>query len=235
MVKQNLPSDKEASFSQKRSVKLPMNVLMKQKSETTPEDLTSQLPVSLPTVTDNEASGDDSLLDTTKDVFKPNQEELTNSSQEVKTTKDVINPSPVNLSDIQLHMSEIIPDPALAPVNVQTPESGLAVSLHFTKNKPRDGVSVVILSVANHHPQPVSELELRVVLSKGWKQRLSPFPVTQLSGVSSFSPPASTTAMMLVTSKETGVSPCSLSYFLSYSLEGETVSDMGKDFQIPSL
>ena len=235
LVKQNLPSDKEASFSQKRSVKLPMNVLMKQKSETTPEDLTSQLPVSLPTVTDNEASGDDSLLDTTKDVFKPNQEELTNSSQEVKTTKDVINPSPVNLSDIQLHMSEIIPDPALAPVNVQTPESGLAVSLHFTKNKPRDGVSVVILSVANHHPQPVSELELRVVLSKGWKQRLSPFPVTQLSGVSSFSPPASTTAMMLVTSKEAGVSPCSLSYFLSYSLEGETVSDMGKDFQIPSL
>ena len=235
LVKQNLPSDKEASFSQKRSVKLPMNVLMKQKSETTPEDLTSQLPVSLPTVTDNEASGDDSLLDTTKDVFKPNQEELTNSSQEVKTTKDVINPSPVNLSDIQLHMSEIIPDPALAPVNVQTPESGLAVSLHFTKNKPRDGVSVVILSVANHHPQPVSELELRVVLSKGWKQRLSPFPVTQLSGVSSFSPPASTTAMMLVTSKEAGASPCSLSYFLSYSLEGETVSDMGKDFQIPSL
>ena len=237
LVKQNLPSDKEASFSQKRSVKLPMNVLMKQRSETAPEvmDLTSQLPVSLPTVTDNEASGDDSLLDTTKDVFKPNQEELTNSSQEVKTTKDVINPSPVNLSDIQLHMSEIIPDPALAPVNVQTPESGLAVSLHFTKNKPRDGVSVVILSVANHHPQPVSELELRVVLSKGWKQRLSPFPVTQLSGVSSFSPPASTTAMMLVTSKEAGVSPCSLSYFLSYSLEGETVSDMGKDFQITSL
>ena len=198
-------------------------------------EVTSQLPVSLPTVTDNEASGDDSLLDTTKDVLKPNQEELTNSSQDVETTKDVTNHSPVNLSDIQLHMSEIIPDPALAPVNVQTPESGLAVSLHFTKNKPRDGVSVVILSVANHHPQPVSELELRVVLSKGWKQRLSPFPVTQLSGVSSFSPPASTTAMMLVTSKEAGVSPCSLSYFLSYSLEGETVSDMGKDFLLPGL
>ena len=237
LVKQNLPSDKEASFSQKRSDKLPMNVLMKQKSETTPEvlDLTSQLPLSLHTETNNEASGDDSLLDTTKDVSKPNQEELTNSSQEVKTTKEVSNPSLVNLSDIQLHMSEIIPDPALAPVIVQSPESGLAVSLHFTKNKPRDGVSVVILSVANHHSQPVSELELRVVLSKGWKQRLSPFPVTQLSGVTSFSPPASTTAMMLVTSKEAGVSPCSLSYFLSYSLEGETVSDMGKDCQLLGL
>ena len=132
-------------------------------------------------------------------------------------------------------MSEIIPEPALAPVIVQSPEAGLAFSLHFTMNTPRDGVSVVILSVANHHPQPVSELELRVVLSRGWKQRLSPFPVTQLSGVTSFSPPASTTAMMLVTNTGAGVSPCSLSYFLSYSLDGDTVSDMGKDHQIPGL
>ena len=238
LMKQNLPSDKEASFSQKRNEKLPMNILMKQKSETTTEvtDLTSQLPVSLMSpVTNNGANGDDSLLDTTKEAFKPNQEELYNPSHEVKPTKEVTNPSPVNLNDIQLQMSEIIPEPSLAPVIVQAPELGLAVSLHFTKNKPRDGVSVVILSLANHHPQPVSDLELRVVLSRGWKQRLSPFPVTQLSGVTSFSPPASTTAMMLVTNTGTGVSPCSLSYFLSYSLDGETVSDMGKNYQISGL
>lgn len=237
LMKQNLPSDKEASFSQKRSDKLPMNILMQQKSETAPEviDLTSQLAESLPTLTDYGASADDSLLDTNKEALKTNQEELTNPSQDVKTTKEVTNPSHVNMSDIQLLMSEIIPDPGLAPVTLQSPESGLAVSLHFTKNKPRDGVSVVILSVTNHHPQPVSDLEVRVMVSKGWKQRLSPLPVTQLSGVTSFSPPASTAAMMLVTSKEAGVSPCSLSYFLSYSLEGETVSDMGNDFNLPGL
>ena len=231
LMKQSLPSDTEASFNQKRSEKLPMNILMKQKSEAAElvMDLTSQLPLSLP----NPVTENDETVGTTKEAFKSNQEH-TNSSQEINHTKEETNHSPmINLSEIQLQMSEIVPEPALAPVTIQAPETGVTLTLHFTKNKPRDGVGVVILSAANLHPEPISDLDLRVVLSKGWKQRLSPFSVSQLSGVTSFSPPASTTAMMLVAS--TGEAACRLSYFLSYSLEGETVSDMGKDHQLPGL
>ena len=167
--------------------------------------------------------------------------ELNNSSQEEATcTKEQGSSSQktkdVNLNEINLKMSEIVPAPSLAPMVVQSPASGVAVTLYFTQNHPQDGVGVLVLTLANHHPQPITDIELRLGVSKGWKYKLQPMSCQQLSACSAFSPPATATAILLLVNSASGsTSGCQLSYFLSYNLEGESVSDMGKDIHLPEL
>ena len=133
----------------------------------------------------------------------------------------------------------------------------MEVTLHATRSSPaRPGVSVLILVVANHRPGPVSSLQVTVavsssstssVSSSSWPHRLLPLSVSTLAARTAFSPPATATAALLLANQgsvsgsgdgqPTNESPerCSLSYCLSYSVDGETVSDRGHDVLLPQL
>ena len=133
----------------------------------------------------------------------------------------------------------------------------MEVTLHATRSSPsRPGVSVLILVVANHRPGPVSSLQVTVTLtscssssssSSSWPHRLLPLSVSTLAARTAFSPPATATAALLLANQgsvsgsgdgqPTNESPerCSLSYCLSYSVDGETVSDRGHDVLLPQL
>ena len=129
------------------------------------------------------------------------------------------------------------------------------MTLHATRSSPaRPGVSVLILVVANHRPGPVSRLQVTVTVSSSscsssssWPHRLLPLPCSSLAAKTAFSPPATATAALLLANQSsvsgsgdgqpTNESPerCSLSYCLSYSVDGETVSDRGHDVLLPHL
>ena len=125
------------------------------------------------------------------------------------------------------------------------------MTLHATRSSPaRPGVSVLILVVANHRPGPVSSLQVTVTLSSSsssWPHRLLPLSCSSLAAKTAFSPPATATAALLLANQSsvsgsgdgqpTNESPerCSLSYCLSYSVDGETVSDRGHDVLLPQL
>ena len=127
----------------------------------------------------------------------------------------------------------------------------MEVTLHATRSSPaRPGVSVLILVVANHRPGPVSRLQITVTVSSsssGWPHRLLPLSCSSLAAKTAFSPPATATAALLLANQSsvsgsgdgqpTNESPerCSLSYCLSYSVDGETVSDRGHDVLLPQL
>ena len=135
----------------------------------------------------------------------------------------------------------------------------MEVTLHATRSSPaRPGVSVLILVVANHRPGPVSSLQVTVAVSSSsssssyssscsWPHRLLPLSVSTLAARTAFSPPATATAALLLANQgsvsgsgdgqPTNESPerCSLSYCLSYSVDGETVSDRGHDVLLPQL
>ena len=125
------------------------------------------------------------------------------------------------------------------------------MTLHATRSSSaRPGVSVLILVVANHRPGPVSSLQVTVAVSScssSWPHRLLPLSVSTLAARTAFSPPATATAALLLANQgsvsgsgdgqPTNESPerCSLSYCLSYSVDGETVSDRGHDVLLPQL
>ena len=141
----------------------------------------------------------------------------------------------------------------------------MEVTLHATRSSSaRPGVSVLILVVANHRPGPVSSLQVTVAVSScssssspssssssssssSWAHRLLPLSVSTLAARTAFSPPATATAALLLANQgsvsgsgdgqPTNESPerCSLSYCLSYSVDGETVSDRGHDVLLPQL
>ena len=137
----------------------------------------------------------------------------------------------------------------------------MEVTLHATRSSSaRPGVSVLILVVANHRPGPVSSLQVTVTVSScssscssssssssSWPHRLLPLSVSTLAARTAFSPPATATAALLLANQgsvsgsgdgqPTNESPerCSLSYCLSYCVDGETVSDRGHDVLLPQL
>ena len=127
----------------------------------------------------------------------------------------------------------------------------MEVTLHATRSSPaRPGLSVLILVVANHRPGPVSRLQITVTVSSSsssWPHRLLPLSCSSLAAKTAFSPPATATAALLLANQSsvsgsgdgqpTNESPerCSLSYCLSYSVDGETVSDRGHDVLLPQL
>ena len=127
----------------------------------------------------------------------------------------------------------------------------MEVTLHATRSSPaRPGVSVLILVVANHRPGPVSRLQITVTVSSSsssWPHRLLPLSCSSLAAKTAFSPPATATAALLLANQSsvsgsgdgqpTNESPerCSLSYCLSYSVDGETVSDRGHGVLLPQL
>jgi len=234
LMKQNLPGNKEPSFDTKRIEKLPLNVLLKQKELVTPDieikDLTNELPTT----------------PVTKKDEKPKEDLKSNSSQNTATStkvKDDINiydsakdddsapKTDLKVSDIVIEMSKISPNKELAPMTIQSEDNGVSIVLHFTNNNPRVGVAVVVVTITNHQEHDISDIEFRAVVPKGCKLKLMPASSQSLPSFSPFSPPPAITQIMILGNP--ALTTFSLNYFLSYMMDEETMSDMGRDFVLP--
>jgi len=233
LMKQNLPENKETSFDAKRAEKLPLNQIKKEKKilDIEIKDLTSDL-ATTPVMNKD-------------DVFEPNELLNSISSQDdsatctkVSDSKDDIKKidsatkADLKISDIVVEMSKISPNKELAPITLQSAESGVSIVLHFTTNTPKPGVAVIVVTITNHQQGDISEIEFRAVVPKGCKVKLMPPSSTTLPSFSPFSPPPAVTQVMILGNPS--LATFSLNYLLSYILEEETMSDMGRDFILPA-
>eukprot|EP00092_Neocalanus_flemingeri_P017450 GFUD01018876.1.p1 GENE.GFUD01018876.1~~GFUD01018876.1.p1 ORF type:complete len:707 (-),score=214.15 GFUD01018876.1:131-2251(-) len=234
LMKQNLPVNKETSFDAKRAEKLPLNQLRKQKDSEILEfdikDLTNELPSS-PVVTKDDVFETNELLNNSS-----SQNNITAISKVSESNNDSkkIDSAPktdLKISDIVIEMSKIRPNKELAPMTLQSGESGVSIVLHFTTNTPRPGVAVIVVTVTNHQLADISDIEFRAVVPKGCKVKLMPSSSLTLPSFSPFSPPSAVTQVMVLGNPT--LSTFSLNYLLSYTMDEETMSDMGRDFILP--
>ena len=114
----------------------------------------------------------------------------------------------------------------------------LNVALHFATNRISGwpGVAVTVLTFSSTLPSEVSDLKFTPVMPRSCKARLlSPSP-NSLPPFSPFTPPPAATQVMIVSgvvSEEHASLPASIGYVLTYTLDGETVTDIGKDITLP--
>ena len=222
------------SAETKRNAKLPMKELMRLKSE--PEitglavrDLTAELVSSPPMITSTPVPTSQQ---------QSSHEELVNIPKIETASSPTCSPAGITLTDVTLEMSDILPDPSLAPLTLQSPECGVAVTAHFTENLRSEGLAVLVVTVANHHQTEITEILLKPVVSKGFKVKALPLSSSSLSPLASvFSPPATATAIIII-AKTTTSSPsssCSLSFFLSFTRQSESESLIGEQHPLPEI
>lgn len=71
----------------------------------------------------------------------------------------------VSLADITLNLDDIIPSDDLEMVLLDE-DSGMRVTLNFTKNKPCENISVVVISITNKSKFPVADVLLDASVKK---------------------------------------------------------------------
>jgi len=233
LMKQNLPGNKETSFDAKRAEKLPLNQLKINRDsgilDFEVKDLTKDLPTS-PVVNDDDVFETNELMK--NDSSHPTIAILTKDidSNDIKKV-DSAPKTDFKISDLVVEMPKISPNKELPPITIQSSESGVSIVLHFTNNTPRTGVAVVVVTITNHQQMDISEIEFRAVVPKGCKVKLMPPSNVALPSFSPFSPPSAVTQVMIIGNPS--LASFSLNYLLSYTMEDETMTDMGRDFILP--
>ena len=112
------------------------------------------------------------------------------------------------------------------------------MTLHFATNKISGwpGVAVTVLTLSSTLPSEVSDLKFTPVMPRGCKARLLSPSSDCLPPFSPFAPPPAVTQVMIVSggiSEEESAPPASIGYVLTYMMDGETVTDIGKDIGLP--
>ena len=137
-------------------------------------------------------------------------------------------------------MSKIQPNKAITPIQLgdQGGSDCLNVALHFTTNKISGwpGVAVTVLTLTSTFTSEVSDLKFTPVMPRGCKARLLSPSSDCLPPFSPFAPPPAVTQVMIIssgTSEEQSAPPASLGYVLTYTMDGETMTDIGKDIKLP--
>ncbi|XP_023323999.1 ADP-ribosylation factor-binding protein GGA1 isoform X5 [Eurytemora carolleeae] len=234
-LRAQLPEHKEAGFIARKQEKLPLKELMRQSSSMSQfESQEQQTPPPYPTTPTNQTKPKSnqtcSSLETNQTnpkIEKPvPQALLTNNfdpapKSEVKVTE-------VKLQDIKLRMEDVVPHPALPPLDLQA-EGPVSLVLHYSCTVPAPGVSVHVVQFTNTGKLPVEELEFKAVVPKGCKVRLLPISSNHLPSPLPFSPSPTCNQLMLVLNPEK--KNIFLGFVLSYSIDEESFTFIGKDIQ----
>jgi len=130
-----------------------------------------------------------------------------------------------SLSDISVSLDHIKPGGA-APVPLFSEPDSLEISLHVAGNRPRDDVTVYVITALNRTGKPVSQYTLQAVCDRGARVRLQPPSATELPAGSPFlPPPAVSQVLLLANPRQLKVT---FRLMLSYSVDGETVTEMAE-------
>jgi len=244
ILKQHLTGNVTASFDTKRQMKLPMSVLIQQK--TASPDLIQQKKespdIDSGVVGVSPLTGLDKQLEIEKDCQTETKTEMSaetsqtnenKQSVEMEKTKEKPKNPDLKIKDLNIPLISIKPNTDLKPLTLQGDPGGISIVLHFTRNKPSEGINVVVVTITNNSEQEVQELEFKAVVQKGCKVKLQAPSSSNLPAFNPFSPaPAVTQVMILGNPLQSEIS---LNYFLSYSVDGETVTEMGQNHALPKL
>ena len=111
--------------------------------------------------------------------------------------------------------------------------------MHFAANKISGwpGVAVTVLTFSSTFASEISDLKFNPVVPRGCKARVLSPTSDCLPPCSPFAPPPAATQVMIVSGgevEEQPAPPASFGYVLTYKLEGELITDIGKDILLPT-
>ncbi|XP_011630482.1 ADP-ribosylation factor-binding protein GGA1-like [Pogonomyrmex barbatus] len=154
--------------------------------------------------------------------------QLRNGMSRIANAEPEIKP----LTDITVCLDDIKPG-INPPLTVIDERNGISVILHFTQDTPRPDVSVIVITTMSKNAKPLSNYLFQAVVPKKCKCRLQTPSGTKLPAHNPFLPPSAITQIMLIANpfKE----PISLKFMLSYTMDDETITEMGEVETLPLL
>ncbi|XP_022915925.1 ADP-ribosylation factor-binding protein GGA1 isoform X2 [Onthophagus taurus] len=262
LLKQNLQlSTRQGHQFQKLPEKVPMNMLSKQNSTTKINtennerksssidpldfDLTyllekQSLNSNLNPSKNNDQNGDDLLVDITEEIEKKDEKEknkLEVSQKNDEPKESLINNESkvkmeVKLTDIFVAIESIKPS-TIPPLIALEEKSGISVTLHFARDKPREDVSVIVVTIISKNELPLKNILFRAIVPKVCKVKLQPPSATDLPPFNPFLPPSAITQVMLIANPENV--NVSLKFIVSYNIDEETTTEMGEIESLPNV
>ncbi len=133
--------------------------------------------------------------------------------------KKVAEPVKKSLAELEIDINSI--EPSDEPPRVLLDErKGLKVMLNFAKDRPRDDVLVVVITVINQGAQQVKNFHFDSSVSKPCKLRLLEPSCTELEAVKGWKPPTDLITQVLLLSNPTE-KPVSILCILTYCLDDD--------------
>ncbi|XP_061196347.1 ADP-ribosylation factor-binding protein GGA1-like [Saccostrea echinata] len=128
------------------------------------------------------------------------------------------------LTDVNVPLESIQPE-STAPVNAYD-KNGLKIVIHLAKNKPREDVTVMVVSTISTNTNPVKNFVFQAAVPKVMKVKLQPPSATDLPAYNPILPPAAITQVMLLANPQK--EKVRLKFKISYNVNGENLSDVGE-------
>ncbi|XP_077979789.1 ADP-ribosylation factor-binding protein GGA1-like [Glandiceps talaboti] len=195
----------------------------------------------------NEASSNQPTVQkpSTQPVQQPLVDTTTQpASQPVISTSQTLPGSPVpgsgpstpskevlSLADVFVPLESVQPG-GHAPITTYD-KNNVRTVFHFAKDSPRPDVLVVVVSTMSSNPSPVKNVIFQAAVPKVMKVKLQPPSASELPAFNPILPPAAITQIMLLANPNK--EKVRLKYKLSYSLNEQTVTEVGEVDSFPRL
>lgn len=230
LMKENLQLTRGTAF-QKTADKVPMNSLTRRDiPKQISDDNMKNLDLNYLINKDKEVNQCESQTDdvkTSRDddfLVDISDEKLLDEENDAKNVSTVCK-NDIKLNDVFIKL-ENIQASTKKPITMLDDKNGISVTLHFAKDKPKEDVSVFVITTISKNSMPLTNYLFQAVVPKGCKMKLQPPSSTELPPFNPFLPPAAITQILLIANPEHV--QVSLKFIISYCMDDETVTEMGE-------
>ncbi|CAG2248750.1 GGA [Mytilus edulis] len=128
------------------------------------------------------------------------------------------------LNDVFVSIESVQPGTS-PPINAYD-KNGMKIVIHIAKNRPREDVHVMVVSVMSTNTSAVKNFSFQAAVPKAMKVKLQPPSATDLPLYNPILPPSAITQIMLLANPQN--ERIRLKYKITYSLDSESRSDVGE-------
>ncbi|XP_025417614.1 ADP-ribosylation factor-binding protein GGA1 isoform X2 [Sipha flava] len=182
----------------------------------------------------NETKNNEKILNLTDTRFKTDSIEENNLSEKImlisEDSKTLLPSTNYNsqlkpLGDINIKLEDIIPDPDSNIVSLFD-KNNISTELHLAANKPRNDVTVFVVTTRSKCKQPLFDFSFQPVVPKECRIRILPQSRNYLPIYNAFLPQETIVQIILVASLNKA--HISLKYVISYTIDGEMFTEFGE-------
>ncbi|XP_076074052.1 ADP-ribosylation factor-binding protein GGA1-like isoform X4 [Mytilus galloprovincialis] len=128
------------------------------------------------------------------------------------------------LNDVFVSIESVQPGTS-PPINAYD-KNGMKIVIHIAKNRPREDVHVMVVSVMSTNTSAVKNFSFQAAVPKAMKVKLQPPSATDLPLYNPILPPSAITQIMLLANPQN--ERIRLKFKITYSLDSESRSDVGE-------
>ncbi|CAH1399675.1 unnamed protein product [Nezara viridula] len=167
-----------------------------------------------------------------KDEDKKPDTTLASNSVSNDRLKSDVEVQVLPLGDINVTLDNVKPS-AIPPFTALEERNGVSVAIFLGKNRPRDDVSIYVVTTSSKNESPLTNYLFQPVVPKCCRLRLLQPSSTTLPAHNPFLPPSAITQIMLIASPNK--IPINLKFVISYIMDEETCTELGEINDLPLI